>query len=86
MTWAVLGSGDGHQQELSTQFASAEGTLPPALKYSFFVTGKSDDYSAFPSVYSAAALEFENAFHVSEARRSNSMTMTDDDDDDDDGR
>ena len=49
---------------MSAQFASGDGALPPALKYSFFLTGKSVDYSAFPSVWTPKVIEFENSFHV----------------------
>ena len=58
-------SGDGLKASLQGQFALADGSLPPALKYSFFVTGVSRaDYNGFPSQYSQAALEFEDAWHV----------------------
>ena len=64
--WVPLESGgDELKASLHEQFATADGALPPALKYSFFVTGVSrDGYDGFPSQYSKAALEFENEWHV----------------------
>ena len=51
---------------LQTSFGGADGTLPPALKYSFFLTGVTDPVHEgdFPSKYSRGALELENSFHV----------------------
>ena len=59
-------SGLSLASSLQTSFGGADGTLPPALKYSFFLTGVTDPVHEgdFPSKYSRGALELENSFHV----------------------
>ena len=59
-------SGPSLASSLQTSFGGADGTLPPALKYSFFLTGVTDPVHEgdFPSKYSRGAFELENSFHV----------------------